>query len=169
MVSGAIAGGNGNEGGGATTTDSQRDALDPSDSQVNETINDPRPSKGGDGGGVCGRLPGSRGGTDDEIGPESENSRLEEEAAVGSIHHILKTAFKELYRVADKQQDVGKLPATSEKTGSLRPSSPTAEAAEATVEGEQSVSLVHARHTRLWYKSFFKNESTQDAWYGGSV
>lgn len=39
-------------------------------------------------------------------GTAREENDLEEEAAVGSIHHILRTAFKELYRTGDEAEDV---------------------------------------------------------------
>jgi len=40
-------------------------------------------------------------------GGDDGSTSLDEEAAVGSIHHILKTAFKELYRVGagDQEED----------------------------------------------------------------
>lgn len=67
------------------------------------------------------------------------SSRLEEEAAVGSITHILKTAFKELYVVPGEVHDVAGESTNPENAAEPvpRPSSETMEAAAATVEGER--------------------------------
>lgn len=56
----------------------------------------------------------------------AESSRLDEEAAVGSIHHILKTAFKELYAVPAQKGDVSGVsepPDTTKAPPATRPSS----------------------------------------------
>lgn len=56
----------------------------------------------------------------------AEGSRLDEDAAVGSIHHILKTAFKELYAVPARKGDdsgVSEPPDTTKTPPASRPSS----------------------------------------------
>lgn len=97
------------------------------------------------------------------VGATDEDDRLEEEAAVGSIHHILKTAFKELYGGGgDKEEeDTTALAEVEEKPGSASSSGSRRKSGTA-IDGEcgEHTGFLESAYICYSYWSNFPTEAT---------